>query len=81
MGYIPPVNDPQTILYGNRLSGTSRNISPSFPVQNITLYESLYHLKKPYRIKGDRRKKHSPAIADKLDNQLSGKGKYMDNRI
>ncbi|ADU31135.1 hypothetical protein [Evansella cellulosilytica] len=87
MGYIPPMKDEQFILYNQRKNNSRTNISPTAPTQiveffDVTKEKTYFNEKEKVDYKHKQLNKEKiKHIGEKVENELSGKGKYVDESI
>lgn len=91
MGYIPPVHDEQSVLYGNRLDPTYRGIKPASPVMKANFHGILsdkekeeFNRRKKKEYKSNRSNKpndQNKSKKSKVLRDLTGKGYYINEVV
>ncbi|SDY99947.1 hypothetical protein SAMN05421736_10535 [Evansella caseinilytica] len=82
MGYIPPVRDEQVLLYHHRQKQSEMNISPSPRVQRVEFSKSLERRSHRNRLAEEKAKAiFLSEIGINIENDLTGKGTFVDEKI
>ncbi|RKL67714.1 hypothetical protein CR203_10230 [Salipaludibacillus neizhouensis] len=82
MGYIPPLRDEQTMIYGSRQSYPSPLIKGPDPAERVEFFEALkQHSKQGKYFERNESKERLLMIAKQHENKFVGKGEKFDQSI
>lgn len=82
MGYIPPLRDEQTMIYGSRQSSPSPLIKGPDPAERIEFFEALkHHSKQRKYFERNESKERLRMSAKQHENKYTGKGEMFDQTI
>lgn len=82
MGYIPPIKDDQTVIYGQRQTETKSIIPGPTPAERMEFFDSLKErTKRANYFERNKLKQRLLKIGRIQEKELTGKGEKFDQSI